>query len=160
MNNNRATLMLNNSRTRYVEDGVEPCPSSITLNPYASEVPPRFPSYRHGSHKHRMYVTFSTGNHMCDNVMCRRTVPHLETIFRCFACDYDLCQVCFRLNFQGDPEPLETPNFDDRVFTHPLCVLCPDSPDDLPGLEPVGIHNNHENLDDLSSSDSESTEEI
>ena len=40
------------------QSGYEEKTITIRLNPFASEVPERFPRYRHGIHRHRLYALF------------------------------------------------------------------------------------------------------
>lgn len=130
---------------------------TLVLNPYLKEVPFRIPSYRHGSHKHRLHLFLSQANglHICDNIYCTRAIERNTPVFRCFQCNFDLCDVCFRLAPVGNEVPLEehnhleehrehggsldehgdAPAFDDRVFSRPLGVHVVSSVMHIPELE-------------------------
>ena len=95
---------------------------TVRRNAFASDVPDRFPRYRHGSHPHRLYVLFGIPNHRCDNANCRRPITSLETRFSCMRCDFDLCDRCFQLG----PEvcvPInedEDRQINDLIFSGPV----------------------------------------
>jgi hypothetical protein len=58
--------------------------------------------------------------HRCDNKHCDRRIEPNNTIFRCFNCDFDLCDRCFQLDFVTEPVPLA----DDDQFIDDNAV-CP-----------------------------------
>jgi len=68
---------------------------SVPLN--TEQVPSRFTRYRHPSHKHRLFMLKGLANHCCDNTSCNKSISQRDTIFRCFRCDFDLCERCFQL---------------------------------------------------------------
>lgn len=76
----------------------------VRLNP--TVVPDKFTRYRHPSHKHRMFMIISFGHNYCNNKNCQTNIGVNKTLFRCFRCDYDLCDQCFQLDTQLEAVPL------------------------------------------------------
>ena len=99
---NMCTPCRNSSKP--VENIVLHSTTTIKLNP--AIVPAKFIRYRHPSHKHRLFMVISFGHNYCNNLNCRINIAQGKTIFRCFRCDYDLCEKCFQLDFNEDMVPL------------------------------------------------------
>lgn len=76
----------------------------VQLNP--TVVPAKFTRYRHPSHHHRLFMIISLGHNYCNNKNCNININSNKTMFRCFRCDYDLCDRCFQLSTSTAPVPL------------------------------------------------------
>jgi len=92
------------------EPSCNPPQLTIKLNP--TVVPSKFTRYRHPSHKHKLFMVTGLSNHRCDNENCRKNICRNETIFSCFRCNFDLCDMCFQLNTVESEIPLAQDDID------------------------------------------------
>jgi hypothetical protein len=100
----------------------------VPLNPYLSDFQQCFPTHRHPAHKHPLIASLvcSSGIVVCDNTSCQRRLTRNSTRFTCPACDFDLCEWCFQLDYQGPDQTVpandEHSNNRLRVIRNPLQV--------------------------------------
>jgi len=97
--------------------------SQLTIKINPEKVPQKFTRYRHPSHQHKLFMLTGLIDHRCDNLHCRRLILGRETIFSCFRCNFDLCDICFQLS--GDVEvPLSREDKDvDENTVRPLSTF-------------------------------------
>ena len=66
-------------------------------NNNTNDIPIKLTRYRHPSHCHKLFLTFTRDtNIFCDNLNCKRRLHNNEVSFACFRCNFDLCAHCIR----------------------------------------------------------------
>lgn len=91
----------------------------LGINP--TKVPLKFKRYYHPSHCHKLFMLTGLRGHRCDNLNCSKHIQTNETIFSCFRCDFDLCDICFQLGSNTPNVSLASDDKDiDETTVRPL----------------------------------------